>query len=53
MKLNEVDRVEIISLQDNYIEMTVVDDSDIVRRARNVRNGEIRNSVASPALRVH
>jgi 7,8-dihydropterin-6-yl-methyl-4-(beta-D-ribofuranosyl)aminobenzene 5'-phosphate synthase len=45
MKLNDVDRVEILSLQDNYIDMTVVDDSDIVRRARNVRDGEIRNSV--------
>ena len=31
MDLNELDRVEILSLQDNYIEMTALDDSDIVR----------------------
>ncbi len=45
MKLNELDRVEILSLQDNYIDMTAVDNSDIVRRAKSVRDGEIRNSV--------
>ena len=47
MDLNELDRVEILSLQDNYIEMTAMDDSDIVRRARNVRDGEIRNSIGA------
>lgn len=45
MALNALDRVEILSLQDNYIDMTAVDNTDIVRRARSVRDGEIRNSV--------
>ena len=45
MTLNALDRVEILSLQDNYIDMTAVDNTDIVRRARSVRDGEIRNSV--------
>jgi len=45
MALNELDRVEILSLQDNYIEATAMDDSEIVRRARNVRDGEIRNAI--------
>src|SRR5512139_3365422 len=45
MALNELDRVEILSLQDNYIEATAMDDSEIVRRAKNVRDGEIRNSI--------
>jgi 7,8-dihydropterin-6-yl-methyl-4-(beta-D-ribofuranosyl)aminobenzene 5'-phosphate synthase len=45
MALNELDRVEILSLQDNYIEITAMDDSEIVRRAKSVRNGEIRNSI--------
>jgi 7,8-dihydropterin-6-yl-methyl-4-(beta-D-ribofuranosyl)aminobenzene 5'-phosphate synthase len=45
MALNELDRVEILSLQDNYIESTAMDDSEIVRRARNVRDGEIRNAI--------
>jgi 7,8-dihydropterin-6-yl-methyl-4-(beta-D-ribofuranosyl)aminobenzene 5'-phosphate synthase len=47
MDLNELDRVEILSLQDNYIEMTALDDSDIVQRARNIRDGEIRNSIGA------
>jgi metal-dependent hydrolase (beta-lactamase superfamily II) len=34
MNLSERDPVEILSLQNNYIEMTAMDDSDIVRRAR-------------------
>jgi 7,8-dihydropterin-6-yl-methyl-4-(beta-D-ribofuranosyl)aminobenzene 5'-phosphate synthase len=45
MNLNELDRVEILSLQDNYIDMTAVDNSDIVLRAKSVCNGEICNSV--------
>jgi 7,8-dihydropterin-6-yl-methyl-4-(beta-D-ribofuranosyl)aminobenzene 5'-phosphate synthase len=45
MALNELDRVEILSLQDNYIEATAMDDSEIVRRAKNVRDGEIRNAI--------
>lgn len=45
MALNELDRVEILSLQDNYIDITAVDDSDVVRRARNVRDGVICNSI--------
>ncbi len=45
MALNELDRVEILSLQDNYVDMTAVDNTDIVHRAKSVRNGEIRNSV--------
>jgi 7,8-dihydropterin-6-yl-methyl-4-(beta-D-ribofuranosyl)aminobenzene 5'-phosphate synthase len=47
MALNELDRVEILSLQDNYIEITAMDDNDIVRRARNVRDGEICNSIGA------
>ena len=45
MTLNELDGVEILSLQDNYIDITAMDDSDVVRRARNVRGGVICNSI--------
>lgn len=45
MALNELDRVEILSLQDNYIDITAMDDGDVVRRARNVRDGLICNSI--------
>jgi len=45
MALNELDRVEILTLQDNYIDITAMDDGDVVRRARNVRDGVICNSI--------
>ena len=43
--LQPVDRVEIHTLQDNYIDLTSGDSSDMVRRAVPVRDGEIRNSI--------
>ncbi len=39
------DSVEILSLQDNYIEITASDNSDVVTRAKAVKDGEIKNSV--------
>ncbi len=44
-KLNEVDKVEILTLQDNFIEITAFDNSDIISRARLLLHGEIRNSI--------
>jgi 7,8-dihydropterin-6-yl-methyl-4-(beta-D-ribofuranosyl)aminobenzene 5'-phosphate synthase len=41
----EVDKVEIVTLQDNYIEMTAQDNSAVVSRAGAIRNGEIQNSI--------
>ncbi len=41
----EADRIEILTLQDNYIEITAADNSSIVKRASNLRKGQIRNSV--------
>jgi len=43
--VNEVDRIEILTLQDNYIDITAGDNSEIVLRAMPVREGEIRASV--------
>jgi 7,8-dihydropterin-6-yl-methyl-4-(beta-D-ribofuranosyl)aminobenzene 5'-phosphate synthase len=43
--INEVDRIEILTLQDNYIDITAGDNSEIVLRAMPVREGEIRASV--------
>jgi 7,8-dihydropterin-6-yl-methyl-4-(beta-D-ribofuranosyl)aminobenzene 5'-phosphate synthase len=42
---NEVDKVEILTLQDNYIEMTAGDSNNIISRARPLKAGEIRASV--------
>ena len=44
-KLNEVDKIEILTLQDNFVEITASDNSDIVSRARFLMHGEIRNSI--------
>lgn len=43
--ITEVDKVEIITLQDNYIEITAQDNSAVISRAMAVRNGEINNSI--------
>jgi len=40
-----VDKVEILTLQDNYIDITAMDNSAIVTRANPIQDGEIRASV--------
>jgi 7,8-dihydropterin-6-yl-methyl-4-(beta-D-ribofuranosyl)aminobenzene 5'-phosphate synthase len=41
------DRVEILTLQDNYIDLTAGDGNAMVTRASIVRDGEVRNSILS------
>ena len=43
--LKPVERIEILSLQDNYIEMTATDNSAIVTRAIPLKDGYFRQSV--------
>ncbi|MBU2027932.1 MAG: MBL fold metallo-hydrolase [Proteobacteria bacterium] len=43
--MNDLDRVEILTLQDNYIDMTATDDSAMIRRAGARVAGETRKSV--------
>ncbi|MEE9515644.1 MAG: MBL fold metallo-hydrolase [Candidatus Adiutricales bacterium] len=43
--LKEVDRVEILTLQDNYIDLLVRDNNEVIQRAMIVKGTEIRNSV--------
>lgn len=43
--LKAVDRVEILTLQDNYIEITAMDSNAVVMRANPLKEGEIRASV--------
>jgi len=45
--LNAVDKVEIFSLQDNYIEMTAMDNNAVVTRATPLIDGEIRASISA------
>lgn len=42
---NALDRVEILTLQDNYIDITAMDNSEVIQRARSVDRGEIRTSI--------
>ncbi len=43
--LTAVDQCEILTLQDNYIEITAGDNSDIIHRAAAVKEGSIRTSI--------
>jgi len=43
--LKAVDKVEIWTLQDNYIEMTAMDNNAVVTRAMAIKDGEIKASI--------
>jgi 7,8-dihydropterin-6-yl-methyl-4-(beta-D-ribofuranosyl)aminobenzene 5'-phosphate synthase len=43
--LKEADRVEIMTLQDNYIDVAAFDSTDVVKRALPLKDGEIKNSI--------
>lgn len=43
--LKTVDKIEILTLQDNYIEMTALDGNAIITRAAPLKEGEIRTSI--------
>jgi 7,8-dihydropterin-6-yl-methyl-4-(beta-D-ribofuranosyl)aminobenzene 5'-phosphate synthase len=45
VELKEVDRVEILTLQDNYIDVAAMDSTEIVQRALPLKDMEIKNSI--------
>jgi len=45
VEINEVDRVEILTLQDNYIDMVAFDNNQVVRRALPFKENELRLSL--------
>lgn len=45
MKLLEVEKVEILTLQDNYIDITALDNSAVVQRASPLKDMQIKNSI--------
>jgi 7,8-dihydropterin-6-yl-methyl-4-(beta-D-ribofuranosyl)aminobenzene 5'-phosphate synthase len=45
MAIQEVDRVEILTLQDNYIDLLARDDTDVVKRALPLKGLEVKNSI--------
>jgi 7,8-dihydropterin-6-yl-methyl-4-(beta-D-ribofuranosyl)aminobenzene 5'-phosphate synthase len=44
-KLNAVDKIEILTLQDNYIEITAMDGNAMISRATPLKDGEISASI--------
>jgi 7,8-dihydropterin-6-yl-methyl-4-(beta-D-ribofuranosyl)aminobenzene 5'-phosphate synthase len=47
LKLKPLDKIEILTLQDNYIEITAMDNNAIVTRALPLKDGYFRQSVLS------
>jgi 7,8-dihydropterin-6-yl-methyl-4-(beta-D-ribofuranosyl)aminobenzene 5'-phosphate synthase len=45
--LKEVDKVEILTLQDNYVDLAAMDGNDIVQRALPVKDMELKNSIVA------
>ncbi|RPH87026.1 MAG: MBL fold metallo-hydrolase, partial [Deltaproteobacteria bacterium] len=45
--LKVVEKVEILTLQDNYIDMTAMDNNAIVTRAMALQDGEFRASISA------
>jgi 7,8-dihydropterin-6-yl-methyl-4-(beta-D-ribofuranosyl)aminobenzene 5'-phosphate synthase len=45
MKLKAVDKVEILTLQDNYIDITAMDNNAVVNRAMPIKDGQIKVSI--------
>ena len=47
IRINEIDKVEILTLQDNYIDLTATDNSEVVQRALPLKDGQFRRSILS------
>ncbi len=45
--LNAVDKVEILTLQDNYIDITAMDNNALITRAMAVKDGQIKVSIGA------
>jgi len=45
IKMNAVDKIEILTLQDNYVDITADDGTDVVQRAIPIKDMEIKNSI--------
>jgi 7,8-dihydropterin-6-yl-methyl-4-(beta-D-ribofuranosyl)aminobenzene 5'-phosphate synthase len=45
--LNAVDKAEILTLQDNYIDLTIRDNNEVVTRAMPMKEGRFRKSILS------
>ena len=46
-RINEVDKVEILTLQDNYIDLMATDNNEVITRAMPLKDGQFKKSVLS------
>ena len=46
--LKEVDKVEVLTLQDNYIDIASMDSTEIVQRPMPVKDGENKKPLGAP-----
>ena len=44
-RLNEIDKLEVITLQDNFIDLVPQDNTDVVSRAMAVKEKEMKNTI--------
>jgi len=45
IQLNSVDRVEVLTLQDNYIDLVAHDNNEVIQRAKAVEGNQLQNSI--------
>ncbi|MFB3925849.1 MAG: MBL fold metallo-hydrolase [Syntrophales bacterium] len=45
VRIREAEKVEILTLQDNWVDVTVTDNTEVISRAKPLKAGELRNSV--------
>ncbi len=45
VRINPVDRIEILTLQDNYIDIAAGDGNEVIQRAMPLKDGEIKNTI--------
>ena len=51
VKIKEIDKVEILTLQDNYVDIVAFDSTEIVQRAKSVKDMEAKISIHRPGFR--
>ncbi|HNT57579.1 MAG TPA: MBL fold metallo-hydrolase [Syntrophales bacterium] len=47
IKLQPLDKIEILTLQDNYVEVTAMDNSEVVKRATAIQDNKIQRSISA------
>ena len=45
LSINEADKLEVLTLQDNYIDLVSGDSSEMLKRALPLKGSELRNSI--------